>query len=224
MNNTALGESRDLTVYRPPGHDPTQQYPVVYAADGEVVGLFAPILDPQIVDGSVPAVIVVGVHSASSGGESGQDLREQEYLLGMNPERFEAHERFFVYEVSDWAERTLGASSNREERAVFGVSNSGGFAVSMGIRHPERYGAVLAFSFAVGPEGWGTPEWTADTAPRHYLMAGTLEPYRVTAARWAATLSQLGVEYVHRERVCGHDLVVHMEEFPGAVAWAFQGQ
>jgi enterochelin esterase-like enzyme len=229
IDSTALGEPRDLTVYLPPGHDPIQQYPVVYAADGDSVGRFASILDPQIVDGSVPAVIVVGVHSAEYGGttafyDPSQDLRAQEYLLGENQERFEAHERFFVYEVSDWAEQTLGASSNREERAVFGYSNGGGFAVSMGIRHPERYGAVLAFSLGVGQDGWGTPEWTADTAPRHYLVAGTLEPFQETTARWAARLTRIGVEHVHCERVCGHDVVMWEEEFPGAVVWAFRDQ
>ena len=227
IDSTALDEARDLTVYLPPGHDPTQQYPVVYAADGDLVSGFATILDPQVVDGSVPAVVVVGVHPAKYAGttafyDRAQDLRAQEYLMGENPERFQAHERFFVYEVSDWAEQTLGASNHREERAVFGFSNGGGFAVSMGVRHPEHYGTVLAFSLAMGSEGWGTPKWSADIAPRHYLVAGTLESFQDTTARWAAKLTRIGVEHVHRERVCGHDFVLWEEEFPGAVAWAFR--
>jgi len=226
IDSMALDESRDLTVYLPPGHDPTQQYPVVYAADGASVDGFAAILDPLIVEGNFPAVIVVGVHAGAYTGpaavyDRGQDLRVQEYLWGENQARFEAHERFFVYEVSDWAEQTVGASSNREARAVFGFSNGGAFAVSMGIRHPEHYGAVLAFSLGMGPDGWGTPQWTADIAPRHYLVAGTLEPFQEPTARWAAKLARMGVEHVHRERVCGHDPVLWEEEFPGAVVWAF---
>jgi enterochelin esterase-like enzyme len=225
IDSVYLDERRDLTVYVPPGHDPTQSHPVVYAADGQSVDRFAAILDPQIVNGSVPGVIVVGVHCPASGGaaepyDPALDRRAQEYLLGENPDRFEAHERFFVDEVSAWAERALGASAERQERAVFGCSNGGAFAVSMGIRHPARYGAVIAFSLGEGPQGWGTPEWRADDAPRHYLVAGTLEPFRGTTARWAARLSRLGVEHVHRERVCGHDPVMWEEEFPGAVAWA----
>ncbi len=227
IDSVYLDERRDLTVYVPPDHDPTQSYPVVYATDGQSVERFAAILDPQIVNGSVPGVIVVGVHCAASGGatesyDPALDLRAQEYLLGENPERFEAHERFFVREVSAWAERPLGASAERQDRAVFGCSNGGAFAVSMGIRHPERYGAVIAFSLGEGPQGWGTPEWAVGDAPRHYLLAGTLEPFRGTTARWAAGLSRLGVEYVHRERICGHDPVMWEEEFPGAVAWAFR--
>jgi enterochelin esterase-like enzyme len=226
IDSTHLGEPRELTVYLPPDHDRTQYYPVAYAADGQAVEPFAAVLDPQVVDGNVPAVIVVGVHCAEGGGvgdayDPDQDLRAQEYLLGDNQGRFEAHERFFVYEVSDWAARTLGASSDRAACAIFGFSNGGAFAVSMGIRHPERYGTVIAFSLGEGQQGWGTPEWTADAAPRHYLLAGTLEPFQGTTSRWAARLSRIGVEHVYRERVCGHDPVMWEEEFPRAVAWAF---
>jgi len=227
IDSTYLGEHRDLTVYLPPGHVRNRQYPVVYAADGQSVELFAAVLDAQVVDGNVPAVIVVGVHSAEGGSaveayDPGQDVRAQEYLLGENQERFEAHERFFVYEVWDWAARTLGASSSREGCALFGFSNGGAFAISMGIRHPERYGTVIAFSLGEGVRGWGTPQWATDTTPRHYLVAGTLEPFWGPTSRWAAVLARLNVEHVYHERVCGHDLLMWEEELPGAVAWAFR--
>jgi len=225
IDSEALGERRGLTVYLPPGHDPTRRLSVVYAADGESMSWLATVLDPLIADGSVPAVIVVGMHSGPSHSDPAQDQRGQEYLLGYNHERFEAHERFFVYEVADWAEQNLGAATNREQRAVFGYSNGGAFAVTMGVRHPERYASVLAFSLARGPQGLGTPDWTANMAPRHYLVAGTLgtlEEYcRQVTAGWAARLARLGVEHVYRERVCGHDIIMWEEEFPGAVAWAF---
>jgi enterochelin esterase-like enzyme len=228
IESAALGESRQLSVYLPPEHDSTQQYPVVYAADGDLVDGFATVLDPLVMDSAVPAVIVVGVHSAEYTNtaelyDRGRDLRMQEYLWGENRERFAAHERFFVYEVSEWAEQNLGASPDREQRAVFGFSNGGGFAVTMGIRHPRRYGNILAFSLGMG-KSWGDPVWSADTAPRHYLVAGTLEPFQKTTDRWAKRLTRLNVEHVYYERICGHDLVMWEEEFPKAVAWAFQNQ
>ncbi|MBE9508986.1 MAG: hypothetical protein IMY86_13170 [Chloroflexi bacterium] len=227
IDSESLGEPRGLTVYLPPGHDPTRRLPVVYAADGESVSWLATVLDPLIADGSVPAVIVVGVHSGGANQtltephDPSQDRRAQEYLLGFNRERFEAHERFFIYEVADWAEQNLGVAANREQRAVFGYSNGGAFAVAMGARHPERYGHVIAFSLGRGPAGLGAPAWTADMAPRHYLVAGTLEPFLEPTSKWAAKLDRLGVEHVYRQRVCGHDVTMWEEEFPGAVAWAF---
>ena len=227
LQSAALGEPRDLTVYLPPDHDPGQQYPVVYAADGDVVGSLATVVDPAVVNGDIVPLIVVGVHpggydSPSEPYSPSRDLRAQEYLLGENEERFEAHEQFFVYEVADWAERDLGASIEREGRAVFGFSNGGAFAVTMGVRNPERYGSILAFSLASGREGWGTPEWRGDEAPRHYLMAGTLEPFLSLTARWVTWLDMLSVEYVFHERICGHDLVMWEAEFLQAVDWAFQ--
>lgn len=227
IDSVALGERRDLTVYLPPNHDPTQRLPVVYAADGDMVRGFATILDPLIAAGGVPSVIVVGVHSGPHLNDTAesrafsQARRDAEYMPGVNPERFEAHEQFFVYEVASWAEQNLGAATNREQRAVFGVSNGAVFAIAMGIHHSDHYASVLAFSLAGGKD-LSTPQWTDDTSPRHYLVAGTLEEYcRQETAGWAARLTQLGVEHVYRERVCGHDFIIWEEEFPGAVAWAF---
>jgi enterochelin esterase-like enzyme len=229
LQSAALGESRDLTVYLPPDHDPGQRYPVVYAADGDVVDSLATIIDPAVVSGEIVPVVVVGVHPGGYDGPPDSfspslDLRAQEYLLGANEERFEAHERFFVYEVAEWAEQDLGASTERDQRAVFGFSNGGAFAVSMGIRHPDRYGSVLAFSLASGREGWGTPVWEENEAPRHYLAAGTLEPFMSSTVRWVTWLELLNVDYLFRMRISGHDMVMWEEEFLLAVDWAFSEQ
>lgn len=227
LDSKALGERRSVTVYLPPGHDPARRTQVVYAADGQSVARMATILDPQIAQGNVPPVVVIGVHASLNPDQgtlldpSGPDLRGQEYLWGLDEERFERHERFFVFEVAEWAERAFGVASDREHRAVFGYSNGGAFAVIMGIRHPERFGHVLAFSLARGPAGRPPSDWPAGEGPRHYLFAGTLEPFREITSQWADQLSALGVEHVYRERVCGHDMTVWEEEFPAAVAWAF---
>ncbi len=224
IDSVALGERRDITVYLPPGHNLNQRLPVVYVADGQLLQEFAPILDPVISANKIPAVIVVGVHSAEnqdtteSNGIS-QDLRAQEYLPGIDSARFEAHERFFVYEVAEWAEQNLHAATDREQRVIFGASNGGTFAVAMGIHHPDRYANVIAFSF--GETGLGTPEWSAGMAPRYYLLAGTLEFFGESTAKWASTLAELDVEHVHRERVDGHSFIMWAEEFPGAIAWTF---
>lgn len=105
---------------------------------------------------------MVGVGSAEYEGPTefsspAQDLREQEYLLGRNQERCAVHERFFVYEVVDWAARPLGVSTNREKPAVFGFSEGGAFAVSLGIRHPDQFSTPLAFCLGEGSQGWGAP-------------------------------------------------------------------
>ena len=219
LESTALGHPRDLTIYLPPNHDPNAKTPVVYLADGQSVSRMATLIEPLIVDGTVPPVMLVGVHSAHS--SPPEDLRGQEYLIGFNEQRFAAHESFFVNEVRAWAEQNLGAATQREQRAVFGLSNGAAFAIAMGIRHPDLYGNVLAFSFA-WEKSAKSPMWEHSMAPRHYLLAGRLEEgfHRVTKA-WAATLERLGVEHVFHDRVAGHDHTMWEEEFPAAVGWAF---
>ena len=194
---------------------------MIYAAEGESVPDFAAVLEPLIADGTVPSILLVGVHSAAgSSSDPSQDLRAQEYLPDQNPTRFAAHERFFVEEVAAWAERELGATTDGQQRAVFGFSNGGVFAAAMGIRHPDRFGHILAFSLGIPP---GTPTAATEPAADFYLVAGALEEgFHSTTAGFARTLRSLGMMYMFRDRVSGHDYIMWQEEFPGAVSWAFR--
>ena len=213
LDSDALGERRALAVYLPPGR--CEGLPVLYVADGDSVRRFAAVLEPAIAAGTTPAAIVVGVHSAASGPDL--DLRGREYVPGTDPRRFAAHEQFFVNEVATWTERELGVSADRDRRAIAGYSNGAVLASALGCRHPDRFGAVVAFSLGVEP-----PLPSGARPARHYLLAGTLEaPFHRATRAWAAKLREHGVEVEERERVCGHDLLMWEEEMPAAVRWAF---
>jgi enterochelin esterase-like enzyme len=219
LDSRALGEQRELTVYLPPDHTYARPTAVIYAADGESVPKFAAVLEPLMTDGRLPSVLLVGVHSAT-GRDPAQDLRAQEYLPKQEPARFAAHEQFFVEEVAAWAERELGAPAERQHRAVFGFSNGGVFAAAMGIRHPDRYGHVLAFSLGYLP---GKPTPVMEQSTDFYLVAGTLEEgFHTITAAFAQTLQSLGVPHEFRDRVSHHDFAMWEEEFPAAVSWAFR--
>lgn len=218
LRSAALGANRDITLYAPPGHDRARPTPTIYLTDGEALEPYARVLEPLITDGILPPALLVGVHS---GGAQPPNLRSQEYLAGQNPERFAAHERFFVEEVAAWAETTLGASPKRSQRVVAGSSNGGAFAAQMAARHPERFVAALCFSVAGGAPPLPAP---GQDGPRYSLVAGTLEPaLRDTTAAFAGALAQDGFQQVYRERVCGHDPLMWIEEFPEAVRWTFMG-
>ena len=222
LHSDALGEQRELTVYLPPDSTSAPPSAVIYIADGQAVPEFAAVLEPRITDGSLPSILLVGVHAAeSSFNHPSQDLRAQEYLPGeeFNPARFAAHARFFVDEVRAWSEKELPAPNDRQQRAVFGFSNSGVFAAAMGIRHPDIYGHTLAFSIGVEPGEVTTPP---KEASEFFLVAGTLEEgFQSTTGGFAQMLERQGVTYVYRVRVCGHDYNMWQEEFPAAVEWAF---
>ncbi|MBI3409485.1 MAG: hypothetical protein HY040_14180 [Planctomycetes bacterium] len=223
IESKILNEKRKIKIYLPPGHDPTKSYPVVYAADGMTNG---DIVEPLILVGKLPPMIVVGVSSGSYRGDRGkpykikEDLRACEYLPGVDDGRFAKHEKFFTEEVRAWAEKELGASGDRKERAVYGVSNGGRFSAEMGLRHPELFGHVYAFSVA-GIRS-SEPKAKAADLPYFHLAAGTWEKsfHKITLGV-ADKLKELNVPVVFVSRVAGHDDAMWRDEFAAALIRAF---
>ena len=149
-----------------------------------------------------------------------ETLPLHEYSPGFDPERFAAHETFFVEDVRRWARSRFGVALPAERTAVFGVSASGELALALGLRHPEVYGAVFCASPGAG---YRPPDVMPSTLPRAYLVAGTLEPFfHENATRWAEALRDAGADVVMTERVGSHDDTFWREEFPLTVAarWA----
>jgi enterochelin esterase-like enzyme len=165
-------------------------------------------------EAGVPPTMIVGVHRVAD-----ETLRLHEYSPGFDPERFAAHERFFVEEVGAWTRSRFGVDLPAGRTAVCGVSAGGELSLAIGLRHPDRYGAI--FSASPGG-GYRPPNVLPSPFPRTYLVAGTLEPFFLAnAARWADALRSAGADVVMSERVASHDDAMWREEFPLMVAWAF---
>ena len=197
---------RQATVYVPP--DPPEA--VVYAGDGQRIATWGRLLERA----DVPSTMIVGVH-----GLSDEILRLREYSPGFAPERFAAHETFFVEDVRRWTESRFGVALPAERTAVFGVSAGGELALALGLRHPHVYGAV----FCASPGGgYKPPVDMPGPLPRTYLVAGTQEPFFLqNAKRWAGALRSAHADVVMNERAGSHGGVFWRQEFPLMVAWAF---
>ena len=199
-------DGRRVTVYIPP--DPTDG--VVFAGDGHLTSQWAGVLEAA----DVPSTMIVGVHRSAD-----ETLRLHEYSPGFDPERFAAHEEFFVEDVPRWARSRFGAALPTDRTAVFGVSAGGELALAVGHRHPDVYGAVLCASPGAGYRPSGV---MPSSIPRTYLVAGTLEPFFLeNATRWAVALRDAGADVVMTERVGSHGDAFWQKEFPLMVAWAF---
>jgi enterochelin esterase-like enzyme len=198
---------RQVTVYVPP--EPPEA--VVFAGDGQLIAQWGGLLEAA----DVPPTMIVGVHRLAD-----ETLRLHEYSPGFDPERFAAHEKFFVEDVRRWAGSRFGAALPTERTAVFGVSASGELALALGLRHPDLYGAVFCASPGAG---YRPPGVMPRSLPRAYLVAGTLEPsFLGNATRWATALRDAGADVVMSERVGSHGDAFWQEEFPLMVAWAFR--
>ena len=158
--------------------------------------------------------MLVGVH-----GLTDETLRLHEYSPSFEPERFAAHEKFFVEDVRRWTESRFGVALPAERSAVFGVSAGGELALSLGLRHPGIYGVILCASPG---GGYKPPSVMPSPLPRTYLVAGTQEPFFLqNARRWAEALRAADADVVMNERIGSHGGAFWREEFPLMVAWAF---
>jgi enterochelin esterase-like enzyme len=111
----------------------------------------------------VPPTMIIGAHHSDD-----ETLRLHEYSPGestaavaFDPERFAAHERFFVEDVRRWSRSRFDVTLPADRTAVFGVSAGGELALAIGLRHPHIYGAVFCASPGSARRGRGSGRITA---------------------------------------------------------------
>ena len=198
--------ARQVTAYVP--RDTPEA--VVFAGDGQLISQWGVVLEAA----DVPSTMIVGVHRTAD-----ETLRLHEYSPAFDPERFSAHETFFVEDVRRWVRSRFGLALPAERTAVFGVSASGELALAIGLRHAGIYGAIFCASPGAG---FRPPEVMPRPLPRAYLVAGSLEPFfHDNATRWADALRDAGAEVVMTERIGSHGDDFWREELPLMVEWAF---
>jgi enterochelin esterase-like enzyme len=199
---------RPVTVYCPP--EPPEA--VVFTGDGGLTAQWAGALEAAA---DSPPTMIVGVHRAAD-----ETARLHEYSPGFDPPRFAAHEQFFVEDVPAWVRSRFGVAFPRERTAVFGVSAGAELALALGLRQPDRYGAILGASPGAG---FQPPDVLPASIPRTYLVAGTDEPFfHENAARWADAIRGAGADAVMTTRAGSHGGAFWREEFPLMVRWAFR--
>ncbi|MBO0840265.1 MAG: esterase [Sciscionella sp.] len=209
-------DGRKVTAYVPTARPEA----IVFAGDGQLVESWAAALESSGEAALLPTMIV-GAHRVDD-----ETLRLQEYSPGestaefsFDPQRFSAHESFFVDDVRRWTRSRFDVELPAERSAVFGVSAGAELALAMGLRHPDVYGTVLCASPGAG---YRPPAELPGPLPRAYLVAGTREPFfRANAIRWAEALRDAGADVLFSERAGAHGGAFWRTEFPLMVAWAF---
>ncbi len=198
---------RAVTVYVPSA--PVEA--VVFMADG---GWHISRLVAALEGAEVLSTMVVGVHGMPT-----DEGRFAEYVQGVDATRFAEHEEFFRNEVGGWVRSRFGVAVGPDRTAVWGASLGGEFALAMGVRHPEVYGAV----FCASPGGGYRPmEAAPSPIPCCYLVAGQQEPFFVeNAERWLNALREHDGKVVMHVRDGDHGGAFWFEEFPLMLSWAF---
>ena len=228
---------RPTVVYLPPGFDPSHRYPVVYLLQGfpgspyeYVDGIDLPsYADSQIAAGTLPPFIAVIP-------PAGIDAYHGDWTG--------VWERYLVHDVVPWADANLPTIAARRGRVLAGLSAGGYGAADIGLRHPELFSTLEAWSGYFHPLRAGALV-DADAAARQahdpsllvgrespllrrlgtrfFLSSGTTHD-RATAAetkRFSAELRTLRIPHRLWLAPGGHDGRLWRAQLPAALAYAF---
>jgi enterochelin esterase-like enzyme len=145
----SVGATRKMNVYTPPGYSKDKKYPVVYLLHGiggdetEWQRFATPnlLLDNLLADGkAVPMIIVM------PNGRAQKDDRAQGGM-GSAP-AFAAFEQDLLKDVIPTIESRYSVQSDREHRALAGLSMGGGQSLNFGLSHLETFTWIGGFSSA----------------------------------------------------------------------------
>jgi enterochelin esterase-like enzyme len=183
---------------------------VIYAGDGQLIAAWGEIIEAS----GAPPTMIVGAHRSPD-----DTHRLHEYSLDFDPDRFAAHERFFVNDLRAWVLKQFGVNRPNTHTAVFGVSAGGELALALGLRHPAVYGSI----FCASPGGgYRPPDVLSSPLPRAYFVAGNQEPFFLdNAVRWKDALHKGGADAVMTKRAGGHGGDFWRTELPLMAIWAF---
>jgi enterochelin esterase-like enzyme len=145
-----VGTRRKMLVYTPPGYSREKQYPVLYLLHGiggdetEWQRFARPeiLLDNMIADGkAVPMIIVM------PNGRAQKNDRAEGNVFASAP-AFAVFERDLLDDVIPTVESRYRTSTDREKRALAGLSMGGGQSLNFGLTHLDTFAWVGGFSSA----------------------------------------------------------------------------
>lgn len=186
--STVLNKRFYMSVYTPPCFEPRgdKQYPVLYLLRGQSfnddqwsrLGVTTEA-DRLITAGVIDPLIIIMP-------------RESAYL---DDTRFSAYGDALVREVVPWVESSFPVVTDPDYHAIGGISRGAGWALRVGLMHPEMFGAIGLHSLAQFPgDFFKIPAWRKATPeealPRIYLDIGLLDFVKDTARTIELQLSE----------------------------------
>jgi enterochelin esterase-like enzyme len=146
-DSKAVGAKRKMVVYTPPGYSAKTRYPVLYLLHGggddetgwRVKGSADVILDNLCADGKlVPPIVVMPNGFARAPGP------------GERNEPCGAFEDDLLRDVIPCVESRYSVSPGRESRALAGLAMGASQSLGIGLKHPDTFAWVGAFSGGLG--------------------------------------------------------------------------
>ena len=212
----SLGTDRKIMVYTPPGYEQsTGRYPLLYLLHGAGSdetswtqrGMAHVILDNLIAEGKMKPVVVVmpfGFAAQRAPGAGRGDAAE-------NKMQREGFLKDFLEDVMPFVDSKYRVYTDREHRAIAGLSLGGAQALAIGVTHIDLFSRIAAFSPAMGasnnPATGGIDFETvlAQNAARLnkdvkllYVSCGTEDTLFASIRDFTGQLSKHKVEHTYR--------------------------
>ncbi len=188
VESSLLGKTIPVVVYTPPCYDPATviPYPVLYLLHGqsfdehqwERLGIRE--TTDQLISTRIirPMIIVMP--------------GEEAYLEDVRRSKFGDA---ILTEVIPWTESHFQVSRDRTGRAIGGLSRGSGWAMHIGLAHPDQFVSIGGHSLTqIGGDinrmaGW-RKKTTDGILPRIYIDIGLADPYKDTARIFELKLSE----------------------------------
>ena len=212
----SLGTDRKMMVYTPPGYEQsTGRYPLLYLLHGAGSdetswtqrGMAHVILDNLIADGKMKPLVVVmpfGFAAQRAPGAGRGDAAE-------NKMQREGFLKDFLEDLMPFVDSKYRVYTDREHRAIAGLSLGGAQALAIGVTHIDLFSRIAAFSPAMGaannPATGGIDFETvlAQNAARLnkdvkmlYVSCGTEDTLFASIRDFTGQLSKHKVEHIYR--------------------------
>jgi enterochelin esterase-like enzyme len=149
-DSTAVGAKRKARVYTPPGYTKEAKYPVLYLLHGiggdenewPRGGTPDVILDNLYADKHATPMIVV-----MPNGRASKELTARDPIPKQSP-AFAAFENDLLRDLIPFVEKTYSVKTDRESRALAGLSMGGGQSLNFGLGNLDTFAWVGGFSSA----------------------------------------------------------------------------
>jgi enterochelin esterase-like enzyme len=149
-DSTTVGIKRKARVYTPPGYTKDSKYPVLYLLHGiggdenewARGGVPDVILDNLYADKKILPMIVV-----LPNGRASKDLTARDPIPKQSP-AFATFEQDLLKDLIPFIEKTYAVKTDRESRAIAGLSMGGGQSLNFGLGNLDRFAWVGGFSSA----------------------------------------------------------------------------
>lgn len=189
IHSTILNKPLYFRVYTPPcfdDSDKTEKYPILYLFHGSSNTdkqwdqlKVDEASDELIASGDIAPLIIVMP-------------RESAYMDDPRSSRFGDA---VVQELIPAVEKKYPTLERRKYRAVGGLSRGAGWALHLGLSHPDQFGSIGTHSLAVFPGDSNlVPKWRVKTddelLPRLYMDIGLLDSLKDSAKRFEIRLSE----------------------------------